>query len=184
MYMEYTIEITQYCPNECDYCSSDATPDGKHLPLKVILEFLDGNNIGPDDRVNISGGEPLAHPDIYRILTECQKRTSNVWVYTNAIRQIKYNPHVVTDGIKIEANLCLAEGCFALPFTIPKGVRVNFLKFIPVGRGQGVKPLDYHMSGNIIENCGTCKHLLLQADGRTVKAPCKKCYGRDNLCVD
>lgn len=95
--MEYTLEITQYCEHNCPYCSSNATTQGQHVPLEKILEFLEENNINENDRINISGGEPLAHPQFYKILQECYKRTKNVWVYTNAIRNIKYNAHVLRE---------------------------------------------------------------------------------------
>lgn len=177
--MEYTIEITQYCENSCPYCSSDASISGNHLSLDKVLNFFEENNISEKDRINISGGEPLAHPNFYQILQECYKRTQNVWVYTNAIHQIKYNPHVLTKGIHIEANLCLYDGCFENDFTIPKGTKVNFLKFIPTGRGKNIKSLDFHISSNISDNCSDCKHhALLQADGKIVKTPCRKNYNK------
>lgn len=175
--MEYTIEITQYCENGCWYCSTNASSEGKHLPLRDILEFLGTHHIGPTDRINISGGEPLAHPDFYRILKECYNRTFNVWVYTNALNQIKYNAHVLPKGIKTEANICLCDGCFEDPITIPKGTKMNLLKFVSTGRGSNIDPLDVHVSGNVNGHCLGCEHVLLQADGETTEAPCKKHYG-------
>ena len=175
--MEYTIEITQYCKNNCPYCSSNASIQGKHLPLENILKFLEENNIQPQDRINISGGETLAHPNFYQILQECYKKTNNVWVYTNALHQIKYNAHILKNAINIEANLCLYDGCSETPFVIPKGIKVNFLKFIPTGL-TNINQLSFHISSNINNNCSECKHVLLQADGNIVKAPCQKNYNK------
>ena len=174
--MEYTIEITQYCQNDCPYCSSDATNKGKHLPLVDILEFLQRNKINQEDRINISGGEPLAHPNFYHILQSCLTRTSSVWVYTNALAKIKYNAQVLTDGIEVEANYCLYPGCFEQPVKINEGTKINMLQFVPTGRGKGLRPQEVHVSGNITGNCVSCEHVLLQANGKIVGAPCKKDY--------
>jgi len=172
--MEYTIEITQYCENDCSYCSTNATPLGKHLPMETVLCFLE--QIGRNDRINISGGEPLAHPDFYKILRACQGKSDNVWVYTNALNKVKYNAQVLTDGICVEANYCLYPDCFSTACNIPDGIKVNLLKFVQKGRGKGIKEKDFHTSGNMHHDCSGCQHKLLQADGQIAKAPCQKNY--------
>ncbi len=177
--MELTIEITQYCEHGCDYCSTNATKKGKHLPLKTIKEFLDKHeSIG---RINISGGEPLAHPKFYKILNYCKEITYNVWVYTNALDKIIYNTDVIQE-IEVEANVCLVPN---RDLYIPKNVqKTHLLQLIPQGRAKNMKAGRYHVSSNITmhadvshgHNCFTCKHAVLQANGKTVTAPCKKEY--------
>ena len=174
--MEYTIEITQFCENNCNYCSTNATTEGKHMSLDSVIDFLLANNIQPTDRINISGGEPLAHPYFYEILKACYTLTTNVWIYTNMIRQIKYNAEILAEGITVEANLCLHENCLEKPITVPKGTKVNLLKFVPTGRGKDISGIDVHVSGNMRDECLKCEHKLLQADGKIVQAPCKKQY--------
>ena len=68
---EYTIEITQYCLHNCNYCSTNATENGIHINIEIIKQFLKSNNILATDRINISGGEPLSHPKFYDILQLC-----------------------------------------------------------------------------------------------------------------
>ena len=174
--MEYTIEITQYCENGCNYCSSNATPGGEHLPIGVIIDFLEKNSIEANDRINISGGEPLAHPDFYNILKACQRKTSNIWVYTNAIRQIKYNALVITEGVQVEANICLSPDFLNTQISIKDGTKINLLKLVPKGRGSNIKEIEIHVSGNIRGDCSGCQHVLLQADGNIAQSPCKKNY--------
>lgn len=131
--------------------------------------------MGHCDRINISGGEPLAHPDFYLILKACQSRTKNVWVYTNALEQIKYNARVLNNGINVEANICLSSKCFDNPIKVNEGTKINLLKFVPKGRGENLKEISIHVSGNMRDKC-PCEHVLLQADGQIAKAPCQKNY--------
>lgn len=181
--MEFTIEITQYCENGCDYCSTNASEDGEHLSFDSIRNFLerykDEQILVKADRINISGGEPLAHPEFYKILKYCKQITDNVWVYTNALDKIIYNTDVVRE-ISVEANVCLVPGrSVYLPENVDK---THLLQLVLQGRAKDMKQGKYHVSSNIAKqnnhkhDCFTCKHLVLQADGRIVDAPCRKDY--------
>ena len=172
--MEYTVEITTYCPNNCDYCSTRAGDIDHHLAPDEVKKFLE--RVLPGDRVNISGGEPLAHPDFYQILRFCKDRTDDVWIYTNAIEKMRYNTSVLKEVI-VEANVCLVPG---REVYIPqKADKVRLLQLVPTGRAENMKPANIHVSGNIREGCKGCNHFVLQADGQVVEAPCKKNYKRD-----
>jgi len=75
---EATIEITQYCPyGDCDYCSSNASLDGEHLPLELILEALEKFET-PLKILNVSGGEPMFHPNIGEILWQARMKAEKV----------------------------------------------------------------------------------------------------------
>jgi len=176
--VELTIEITNYCPNECEYCSTWASRRGYHkLARGEINEFLNkmcsGNEI---TRINISGGEPLSHPDFYEIFCLCKSYTENVWVYTNTLTQIMYNTDVVKE-LKVEANVCLTPG---KEVYIPKDAdKVHLLQLVKQGRAENMEPANVVASGNISKNdcvCENCNHVVLQADHKVVGAPCKKKY--------
>lgn len=178
--MEVTIEITDYCPNECDYCSTNAGPTRKNIigrnEIKIFLnKVLDNTDI---TRINISGGEPLSHPDFYGILNLCKSHIDNVWVYTNALTQIIYNSDIISE-IKMEANVCLVPGRLVC---IPKNVdKIHLLQLVKQGRAKDMEPGTFHVSGNLVQedncnSCSECDHILLQADRKIVKAPCKKDY--------
>jgi len=170
--MELTIEITQYCENYCDYCSTNASEDGEHLSFNVIKEFLEQHD--EIDRINISGGEPLSHPDFYEILKYCRIFTDDVWVYTNALDRIIYNTDVVKE-IAVEANVCLTPGKYV--YLPAKASKTHLLKLVRQGKAQDMDVGNYHVSGNITGcGCDKCSHALLQADGKVVSAPCKKEY--------
>jgi len=178
--MEVTIEITDYCPNNCDYCSTNATFHGMPLNIDVIKKFLWDFRMeyGAPSRINISGGEPVSHPDFYEILKLCKSYTENVWLYTNMITQIMYNTDIVKE-IKVEANVCLVPG---REVYIPKNAdKVHLLQLVKQGRAKDMQPAKFHVSGNMLDgngcgSCKNCKHILLQANGKIVKAPCKKDY--------
>jgi organic radical activating enzyme len=175
---EITLEITQYCPRECSYCSSNASSTGKHLSKNIILSFLEAASAMYNiKRINISGGEPLSHPNFYEILQGCKHYTKNVFVYTNAINNIIFNTDVIQE-MNVEANVCLHLG----EIYIPKSARkIHLLKMIPQGRAKEVDIPNISISSNlnrqdIVGDCHKCNHILLQADGMVSEAPCKKEY--------
>ena len=175
--IELTLEITSKCEHGCDYCSTNATPEGKNIHFNDVSGFLNKYREQDIQRINISGGEPLSHPDFYQILRYCEKFTENVWVYTNALRQIKFNSDIIKE-IKIEANVCIITGRSSY---IPKNVdKVNLLKLVHQGRAKQLpKNPQIHVSGNFVTSehtCESCNHALLQANGKIVDSPCKKDY--------
>jgi organic radical activating enzyme len=178
--MEITIEITNFCENECDYCSSNATPlNAKYIDYEDVISFLKCIT-EKIDRINISGGEPLAHPQFYKILRACEMRCKDVWVYTNALKQIRFNASVIPE-VNVEANVCLIPG---RKVYLPKKVnKIHLLQLVKQGRAEDNEliPGSYHVSSNISGgsecDCSECKHkFLLQADGKIVQTPCKKSY--------
>lgn len=171
--MEVTIEITQYCPWECDYCSSMAGPTGQHLDLETILTFLKKQK--DITRINISGGEPISHPQFYEILMYCYTLTDNVWVYTNALTNIIFNASIRKE-VTVEANVCVITGRY---INIPeKANKIHLLKLTHQGRAKDFPSQNIVVSRNFWdpEHCDDCNHTLLQADGKVVTAPCKKDY--------
>ena len=182
-HLEITVEITQYCGEECDYCSSNATRDGGYLPFDdfvlIVSRIIDsGEKIG---RINISGGEPLAHPTFLEYKEYCDEIVGreNVYVYTNAISNLIYNTDVLKNGVSVHANVVLIPG---RPAHIPKKADVvHLLKLVKQGRAKDLDVLDLecHVSGNISGGgCDECNHLLIQTDGRIMTAPCRKDYRR------
>ena len=174
--MEVTIEITKYCPHYCEYCSTNASEEGEHLSFFDIEAFLADTHLEKEiTRINISGGEPLAHPDFYKILQTCCDITPNVWVYTNALKNIIYNADIIRE-VKVHANVCLVPGQHVY---LPKNAdQVHLLKLINQGRAEYMDGGNFSVSGNL-KGCNACKecdHVLLQADGKIVDAPCKKDY--------
>lgn len=159
---QVTIEITDYCPNNCPYCSSDAGINGvKTLTIQQVSLFLCDNEY---DRINISGGEPLSHPQFYQILQLCKSkvnRTGFVAVYSNEIDCIMYNANVKY-GVRVEANIP----------TLPNTNTIHVLKVVQQGL-EKQRP-DIHYSCNWDNKCGDCNNSVLKSDGHISKTPCTK----------
>ena len=158
---EVTFHITDYCPHKCSYCSGNAGPTNiKHMKLRQISTFL--NMESKYDIINISGGEPLAHPDFYKILEICNEHAGLVVVHTNALRAIMYNANVI-DGIRVEANLTVDYDTET----------IHVLKRIDQGREKTRPQIKY--SHNYTNECkGDCGHYVYMPDFTRCNAPCKK----------
>ena len=176
--MERTIEITNYCPyaDTCPYCSTNATSDMEEATFLTLDEITKLLTKGTG-RINISGGEPLFHPEIGKIIWACMKSSKDVRVYTNMIQHIQYNTDFVKD-IKVDANVCMVAGTHPyLPKPTIK-VKTHLLKLIHQGKGKNLPEQDIKVSRNFCDetHCEECNHILLQADGKVVSSPCKKEY--------
>ena len=162
---EITFELTDYCPHGCPYCSSSTTTNrgaAKFLPKESVFDVVGG--MSRVDRIILSGGEPLAHPDFYTILTYCQNHADDVVVYSNAIRHIAYNANVL-DRIRVKVNLTVFDNV----------ERVHVLKGVEQGRARELAAPSIKMSSNWNDPAceATCTHVVVRPDGSQGK-PCKK----------
>jgi len=174
---EVLMEITKKCKYSCSYCSTDASPDGEHKPFEDIIRELDSvENIRT---IELSGGDPLYHPQIGEIIDYCLSITEDVWVYSNLIRQLRFNSDIVKE-VKVHANVCVVPGKSVY---IPKNVeQVHLLKLKHTGRGKNLPNTKITVSHNFdtdpTHNCDNCKNIVFQADGKVVESPCKKDYSQ------
>lgn len=105
MLKDLCFEIIQTCPNNCLFCSSCSGIDKKQiisyeLFKKTIDYFM---KIGGIEEISISGGEPLLHPDIFRIIRYCKSKNIRTVLFTSGIKRRK---HMTTDEIEeLEFNL-------------------------------------------------------------------------------
>ena len=81
------IEILQKCPNNCIYCSSNSDLTRETIidfeTLKRTISFLlERCEIG---EISLSGGEPLLHKDIYKIVDFCVKNAIKTTLYTSGV---------------------------------------------------------------------------------------------------
>ena len=163
---EITFELTNYCPHNCKYCSSNAVDDIEEaifLDKSFILKFLRRKRF---DRINISGGEPLAHPDFYKIFNWCKHRSDDVVVYSNLITHRIYNAHVI-DGVYLEADITVT----------PETDKIHVLRRVKQGK-EANRP-EVYLSRNHTENC-ECEHKVIRPNGIITKTPCNKWTKNDS----
>ena len=87
------VEITDNCNLRCPVCFADSGPHReRHKPFADIEKMLDAvvRNEGDPDVVQLSGGEPTLHPDLFRILDAARERPiRHLMINTNGIRIAK-----------------------------------------------------------------------------------------------
>jgi MoaA/NifB/PqqE/SkfB family radical SAM enzyme len=157
---EITFELTNYCPNQCKYCSSSTVADRKRatfLDFDRIVSIIGDRHF---DRIILSGGEPLAHPRFYDILQIARVAAEDVVVYTNEITHICYNASVI-DGIYVEVNLTINDDTN----------KVRILRRTGQGR-EGKRP-EVTLSSNFDGECD-CNSPVVLPTGRIAKSPCRK----------
>src|SRR6266404_2994460 len=84
------VEINDHCNLTCPVCFADSSPARtKHLPLATVEKMFDAlvASEGEPDLVQISGGEPTLHPDLFAILDAVRARPiRHVMINTNGVR--------------------------------------------------------------------------------------------------
>jgi uncharacterized radical SAM superfamily Fe-S cluster-containing enzyme len=87
------VEITDHCNLRCPVCYANSGPDRKtYRSLETVVAMLDAvvRNEGEPDVVQISGGEPTLHPQLFDILDAARARPiRHLMLNTNGIRVAK-----------------------------------------------------------------------------------------------
>ena len=71
------ISISNRCSKGCSFCYKDSTPEGHVMTYdeySQVLDSLCSPDYGTVFQVAIGGGEPLEHPDFFKIVDETAKR--------------------------------------------------------------------------------------------------------------
>lgn len=88
MLKDLCFEIIQTCPNNCIFCSSCAGEDKKNIisfdAFKRTIDHLMSK--GGIEEISISGGEPLLHPDLLRMIMYCKSFGIRVVLFTSGIK--------------------------------------------------------------------------------------------------
>lgn len=84
------VEITDRCNLTCPICYAESSPThGRHRTLAEVERMLDiiVENEGEPDVVQISGGEPTIHPQLFEILDAAKRRPiKHLMLNTNGLR--------------------------------------------------------------------------------------------------
>ena len=81
-----TVEITEDCNLECRHCYRESMPGASdRLSTERLLDIIDGFASDGVDTIEITGGEPLTHPDFLKIFQFCVDRFSLIAILSNGI---------------------------------------------------------------------------------------------------
>ena len=99
---QITIEINKKCFNECVHCSAYVSGDDvkKILSFEKIKEIIDSFVILGGEEINISGGEPLLHPNIFEILSYAKSQKIRVNLFTCGIYSNNFSKQLIEKVVK------------------------------------------------------------------------------------
>lgn len=94
---EITIELTNKCPNNCLFCSTEANKEGRtFIKYDDLVAFVDKmHNVYKDNLfVNLSGGDPFQHPDLKKIVNYLNSLDyiDGISIYTAGYTQTSNTP--------------------------------------------------------------------------------------------
>ena len=81
--IEIAIELNKNCNLQCSFCFQAERKNNQHLPYSRLKHlFTEAKELGIHN-IRFTGGEPLLHKDIIKILREAKKKEFNVSLNTN-----------------------------------------------------------------------------------------------------
>lgn len=91
MLKDLCFEVIKTCPNNCLFCSSCSSPDATtiisyELFKQVIDHFI---SLGGIEEISLSGGEPLLHPDVFKMIKYCKEKNIRTVLFTSGIKKKK-----------------------------------------------------------------------------------------------
>jgi radical SAM protein with 4Fe4S-binding SPASM domain len=99
------IHITRRCNLRCPHCYVNADHNAKDLPTSWIIDLIDILSAKGGNNLTISGGEPLLHPDIEKILLYASSKLT-VRLLTNGTKISDRMARLLADnGIYIQISL-------------------------------------------------------------------------------
>jgi molybdenum cofactor biosynthesis enzyme MoaA len=96
------IDVTYLCNYTCNYCrwGSAKTPGRVHHPLESVLANREDLEAIGAERVVLSGGEPLLHPNISEIVQHYSSLVEDVILITNGwLAEIEKIRSLISDGL-------------------------------------------------------------------------------------
>ncbi len=94
------VEVTTCCNSSCIYCPHSATECGlpkRHMPVDLFCRLLPF--IRFTRMIYLQGwGEPLLHPDLFKIIRICKNKKKYVGLTTNGMELSEKNIHRILDS--------------------------------------------------------------------------------------
>lgn len=89
MLKDLCFEVIKTCPNNCLFCSSCSSPDATTIiPFELFKQTIDHFiSLGGIEEISLSGGEPLLHPDIFKMIAYCKEKNIRTVLFTSGIKR-------------------------------------------------------------------------------------------------
>ena len=88
MLKDLCLEIIETCPNNCLFCSSCSSINKNNIidykKFKEVIDYFINN--GGIEEISLSGGEPLLHPELLRMIRYCKLNNIKVVLFTSGIK--------------------------------------------------------------------------------------------------
>lgn len=88
MVKDLCFEIIEKCPNNCKFCSSNANILKKKIiefeEFKRVIDYFE--TIGGIKEISLSGGEPLLHPDLLKMIAYTKQKNIKTVLFTSGIK--------------------------------------------------------------------------------------------------
>ncbi len=89
MLKDLCFEIIETCPNNCLFCSSCSSINKEKLieykKFKEVINYF--MSIGGIKEISLSGGEPLLHPELLRMIRYCKLNNIKTVLFTSGIKK-------------------------------------------------------------------------------------------------
>ena len=143
-----TIELTNDCFNRCVHCSAFDPDLGKgiYLDKDIIYSIIHDFASHGGEEINLSGGEPLLHPNFYEIANYSKERGLTVNVFTCGILSRPFNEERVNEHVEkikrtkfneVQITLHAPNEEMHDEITQEQGTFVNTIKFIEKLKSNG-----------------------------------------------
>lgn len=88
---EISIELTDKCLMECIHCYKESSPTkSTFVNIDQLMAFL-SNIAGKVYSVQLTGGDPMLHPDFFRIMEFCKDHFNDIRISTTGLLLTKQN---------------------------------------------------------------------------------------------
>ena len=93
MIKDLCFEIIERCPNKCLFCSSRSSYDKQNIisfnKFKEVIDYFSRN--GGIEELSLSGGEPMLHKDIYKMILYAKQKNIRVVLFTSGLKKMTVN---------------------------------------------------------------------------------------------
>ena len=93
MIRDLCFEIIERCPNNCLFCSSRSSYDKQNIisfnKFKEVIDYFSSN--GGIEELSLSGGEPMLHKDIYKMILYAKQKNIRVVLFTSGLKKMIVN---------------------------------------------------------------------------------------------